>query len=574
MGMRSTLWPIRRDAIPDDLIAGLVVGIMLVPQAIAYAYLAGLPPEAGIYSSLFPLLAYALLGTSPTLAVGPVAIISLMTLSTLQAIPGITPEQFGDHAILLAAMTGLWLWLFCAIGLGTWASFISHSVVSGFTSAAALVIILSQLKSLTGVAIPRDGPVWTPVQHLLMHGDQIDLFTLTAGLIGLFLLIFWQRGLSSFIGHTALPERLKTLIRSSGPLVLISSGILLAWIAPGNMATVGAISAPWPSLSLPDVPTMQWQALLLPSAILALIIFLESLSIANAMARSRHQRPAKANQELLALGGANLFSALSHGMPVAGGFGRSMVMMSSNARSQWATVVAVLVVALLTHLGSRTFDYLPEAALGALIIGATWPLFRWQDGWRAWQFQRSDGLVWLTTFILVLGIDAINGILAGVIVSLIMYLRRTSQPHIAEVGRLANSQEQFRNVLRHDTRTVPGVMLIRVDENLYFANGDYLIGFVLKRLSQQPDVHDVVLIGSAINHIDFCGLEALEHLQQQLADDGKTLHLADFKGPVMDQLKHTEFLQSLRPGQVFFTTAEALSVLSHPRHLDDDFYVI
>ncbi len=291
------------------------------------------------------------------------------------------------------------------------------------------------------------------------------------------------------------------------------------------------------------------------------------------MARDQTNR-IRPNQELLALGTANLTAAISHAMPVAGGFGRSMVMQSAGALSQWAAVFTFVFMTLVCLIAGSWFQHLPHAALGALIVVATWPLFRWRDGLNAWNFQRSDGIVWLTTFALVIIIDAESGIIAGVAVSLVIYLRRTSQPHIAEIGRLPRTQ-QFRNVLRHAVETIPGVTLIRVDENLYFANSDYLIDYVLGRVARRTDIRHVVLVGTAINHIDYCGLEALELLNSRLRERSVVLHLAEFKGPVMDQLSKTHLAEKISPGQVFFTISDAMSALGHSLQEDsDDNYII
>ncbi len=556
----STLSQATPHSLLDDAVAGLVVTIMLVPQSIAYAFLAGLPPEAGLFASLLPLLVYAMLGSSPTLAVGPVAIISLMTLSVLQGVVSPDNEDYAQYAVLLAGMTGVWLLLFFLIGLGSWTSFISHSVVSGFTSAAAIVIILSQLKYFTGLDIPRGGPGWSPIGYIAEHWRSIAYWPLTVACIGSALLIFWQRCAPVFSTRMPIPTVVTVLINRAGPLILIVSGALLVILFDPPLATVGAVPSGLPTLALPDIANLDWRSLLLPSAILALIIFLESLSIANSMARNQDVR-IKPNQELLALGTANIVASISQAMPVAGGFGRSMVMKSAGARSQWAAILTFGFMSLVCIAAGSWFEHLPHAALGAMIVVATWPLFNWRDGWNAWRFQPSDGLVWVITFIGVLLIDAETGIMAGVLLSLIFYLRRTSQPHIAEIGRIHNT-ELYRNKRRHEVETIPSISLIRVDENLYFANSDFLINYVLKRVAKRPDIKHVVLVGTAINHVDFCGLEALELIHQRLAERGVTLHLAEFKGTVIDKLKTTHIKEKLAPGRIFFTVADAVRYLT------------
>lgn len=573
MKFANTLLPWDATRLIPDISAGVIIAIMLVPQAIAYAFLAGLPPEAGLFASLLPLLAYALLGSSPTLAVGPVAIISLMTLDALHGVVEVSGANYPAYATLLAAMTGTWLLIFFTIGLGSWTSFISHSVISGFTSAAALVIIISQLTYFTGLEVPRGGPGWEPLRFTVEHWWDIALTPLLLGIGGIILVLAWQKMIPVVSARLKLNSSLATLVNRSGPLILIISATLVTLGFQLNTDTVGMIPSGLPSLSFPAVSTMNWQALLLPSAILALIIFLESLSIANTMAREQKRRILP-NQELLALGIANLAASITQAMPVAGGFGRSMVMVSSGARSQWAAVVTFIAMVIVALVAGRWFQYLPEAILGAIITVATWPLFRWQDGWKAWKFQRSDGLVWFVTFATVLGTNAETGIITGVGLSLFLYLKRTSQPHIAEVGRIENT-DQFRNILRHKVQTTSGIMLIRVDENLYFANSDFLVDYILGKVLRNHDLRHVVIVGTAINHIDFCGVEALELLHERLLEQNIQLNLAEFKGPVMDQLARSDLLKHLSAKQVFFTASEALKSLQNTdKSKDDDFYTI
>lgn len=573
MKFANTLLPWDATRLIPDISAGLIIAIMLVPQAIAYAFLAGLPPEAGLFASLLPLLAYALLGSSPTLAVGPVAIISLMTLNALHGVVEVSGANYPAYATLLAAMTGTWLLIFFTIGLGSWTSFISHSVISGFTSAAALVIIISQLTYFTGLEVPRGGPGWEPLRFTVEHWWDIALTPLLLGIGGIILVLAWQKMIPVVSARLKLNSSLATLVNRSGPLILIISATLVTLGFQLNTDTVGMIPSGLPSLSFPAVSTMNWQALLLPSAILALIIFLESLSIANTMAREQKRRILP-NQELLALGIANLAASITQAMPVAGGFGRSMVMVSSGARSQWAAVVTFIAMVIVALVAGRWFQYLPEAILGAIITVATWPLFRWQDGWKAWKFQRSDGLVWFVTFATVLGTNAETGIITGVGLSLFLYLKRTSQPHIAEVGRIENT-DQFRNILRHKVQTTSGIMLIRVDENLYFANSDFLVDYILGKVLRNHDLRHVVIVGTAINHIDFCGVEALELLHERLLEQNIQLNLAEFKGPVMDQLARSDLLKHLSAKQVFFTASDALKSLQNTdKSKDDDFYTI
>jgi len=545
-----TLRGYQRDWFSADLSAGLIVAILIVPQAIAYAFLAGLPAEMGLYAALLPLFMYALLGTSPTLAVGPVAIVSLMTLEALSPL-ATSDIPASAYASTLALLVAGFMLLFYLIGLGRWTSFISHTVISAFTSAAAIVIVMNQVKHLTGLSIPREGLFFQPLLSAAEQLQNINWPALWLGAAILIMLILW-------------PKLTSGKLSKAGPLLAVIMGLVVYATSGVDIKTVGHIPSGLPSLEIPAVLAEHWRTLawdkLLPSAsVIALIAYLESLSVGTAMAlQTRHRLDA--NQELLALSGANLVASLSQAYPVAGGFGRSMVNMAAGAKTQLAALITLLLVALVCLFFSSWFTTLPNTVLGAIIIAAVIPLIKWQDGLHAWHYHKSDGLIWLVTFSAVLATNAETGILIGISLSLLMYLKRTSQPHIAEVGRYQDS-DHFRNVDRHDVTTCPELLLIRVDENLYFANSQYLEDYIQQRLQSKPKTKHIILIGSAINHIDFNGYETLLRLLLQLEETGIQLHLAEFKGPVMDQLASSELLMKLNAGKVFFTASDALREL-------------
>ncbi|MDP2504751.1 MULTISPECIES: SulP family inorganic anion transporter [unclassified Oceanobacter] len=559
--MFSTLRHYQREWFSADLTAGLVVAILLIPQGIAYAFLAGLPPQAGLYAALLPLFIYAVLGTSPSLAVGPAAIVSLMTLEALQQLSTPGGAEFSQLAAALAALTGLFLLLFYLIGLGRWTTFISHSVISGFSSAAAIVIIINQSKSLTGMSVPRQDSLADTLWYVLQHLGQAIPAVVVLSVAAILLLKLWPLLCRVLIAEHW--KMLRELLGRSGPLVLIVLGITLVPALHLPADIVGDIPSGLPVLTLPQQLTIdQWQSLIPSALLIALIGYLESLSVATAMARRVKTSGLDANRELLALGIANLGAAVSQAYPVAGGFGRSMVNQAAGARSQLAGLITLAGIVLVLVVATSWFTVLPKALLGAIIVVAVLPLINFQDGLHAWRFQKSDGVVWLMTFLAVLATNAEIGISLGILLSLILYLRRSSEPHIAEIGRYKNS-DHFRNIQRHDVSTSPHVLMIRVDENLYFANSHYLNTFIIRRLEQSPDIHHVVLVGSAINHIDFNGYEGLLELHEQLQSLNILLHMAEFKGPVMDLLENTDWLERIQPGQVFFTASEALKELGH-----------
>jgi SulP family sulfate permease len=567
MHLTNTFSGYQRRWLMPDITAGLVVAALITPQAMAYALLAGMPPQAGLYAALLPVLAYALLGSSPVLAVGPVAVISLMTFEALHTLATPGSADYLHMASALALLTGLWLLLFYLIDLGRWTTFISHSVISAFTSATAILIVISQLKYITGIPLPGGGSLWQTLTHLSRDYPQAQAGALLMALAAVTLLYGWQWLTPK--ATRRLPAWLSSLLNKAGPLAAVALGIATVQTAGLTITTIGELPAGLPAPALPSLSVEQWQALLPAAAIIALIGYLSSLSVAEALAPRQladsGHTPAprlRTNQELLALGIANLSAAVSQAFPVAGGFGRSVVNRAAGARTQLASVVTVILVALVCLFASRLFVDLPYAVLAVIIVSAVLPLISFSDARRAWHFQRSDGLVWLITFIAVLAAGAVDGILLGMVLSLALYLRRSSEPHIAEIGRVGDS-DHFRNVKRHQVITCPQVLMIRVDESLYFANSQYLEDVICQRLQSSQDIRHVVLVGSAINHIDFSGFETLQHLLNTLRAQNIQLHLAEVKGPVMDQLGKTSLLDDLSPGKIFFTASEALRTLGH-----------
>lgn len=557
MKLTNTLQNYRREWLSADLIAGLIVAVLITPQAIAYALLAGLPPYAGLYAALLPVVVYAFTGTSPMLAVGPVAIISLMTFEALHRLAEPGSDSYITLATALALLTGIWLILFYIIGLGRWTTFISHSVISAFTSATAILIVASQLKYMTGIPLPGAASLWQMLSALPASQEHLQDTALLFSAAGIVVLLLWQKLVPKLTQR--LPGWLSSLLNKSGPLVLVIAGIISVqhWQLP--LSVVGELPSGLPALQLPLLSWSQWQTLIPSAAVIALIGYLSSLSVAKALAKPEQPR-LNSNQELLALGLSNLAAALTQAFPVAGGFGRSVINHAAGARTQLAGIITATLVALICVFASQLFANLPHATLAVIIVLAVWPLISFRDGWRAWRFHKSDGLIWLITFIAVLLAGAEKGILLGMLLSLALYLKRSSEPHIAEVGRIGQS-DHLRNVLRHQVTTSPAVMLIRVDENLYFANSQYLQDYIRERLHEKAGVEHVVIVGSAINHIDFSGYEGLSELLDDVKARGMQLHLAEFKGPVMDQLQKTDLLERLAPGRVFFTASDALREL-------------
>lgn len=561
----------QRDDLPSDLMAGLITAIMLVPQSMAYAMLAGLPPQIGLYSSMAPLVLYGIFGTSRALAVGPVAIVSLMTATALgAALPeGASSGEYIAAAAVLALLNGLVLLALGAMRAGFLVNFLSHPVLSGFTSAAAFVIGLSQVKHLFGVSVPRGSTVDT-VTGFVGELSETNLTAFALGL-GAILLMVWMRGpLQKILEKRSLSPFLIQLLTKSGPLVVVFFGTVLTMSLglseTNNVAIVKDIPLGLPDVSTPFFDQALWLSLLPSAALIGLVGYMELVSVAKALAARRRQK-IDPNQELMGLGMANIGAGFTGGYPVTGGFSRSMVNFAAGAATPLASIITATLVGLSVAFLTPLFYFLPRAILAAIILVAVASLIDFKSIKHSWQYSKSDGSAQVATIIVVLAVGIEAGILAGVVLSLVLFLWRTSRPHMAIVGQVGYT-EHYRNVLRHEVRTDPEILLLRVDENLYFANTAYLETRVQEIVADNPEVSQIVLICSAVNFIDTSAMETLEQLIDNFHQAGVTLHLAEVKGPIMDRLSRTDFLEHLTPGRVFISTHEAVKQLREIVHAD------
>jgi len=552
-----------RNEFNSDLFAGIITAILLVPQGIAYAILAGLPPQLGLYASILPPVLYALLGTSRTLSVGPVSIAAIMIASALN-----TPEVsvLGNpvqSALILSAESGIIMLLMAGLRMGGLVNFISHPVLTGFTSGAALLIIGSQLPQLFGLKAPSCDFDTACYSH---YFSGIVPATLFIGLTSVGLLVLFGKPLVLMLKRIGLQPFLITAISKCGPLLTI----LLATLAVGHfdltgqqhVAVVGKVPPGLPELNLDFFPVEKCYILLPYSGFIALIAYVESVAIAKVTANFRGEK-IFSNQELIALGTANLAAAVSGGMPVAGGFSRTIVNFSAGARTQMAMLIAAAILALAVVFFSPWFENIPKAALAAIILVAIVPLVKLSDITHTWRYDRGDGIAETATLlgVLVYGIE--EGITLGIILTLVSHLRKTSHPHIAVVGRIPGT-EHYRNIKRHNVETWPHLLLLRVDESITFANINYIEEFINAKLRQQPSIKDIVLIFTSISDIDTTALEELEKLNRTLQVSKMTLHISEAKGPVLDKLEKTDFLRQLQPGRVFFRTEDAVRELCEP----------
>jgi SulP family sulfate permease len=546
-----------------DITAGLIVTVMLIPQSLAYALLAGLPPEVGLYASILPIVAYALLGSSMTLAVGPVAVASLMTASALQPLATAGSAEYVALAVQLSLISGVMLLAFGALRLGFLAYFLSHPVISGFISGSAVLIAVGQLKYILGVKV-AGSDVMETLRGLVQALPQTKPVTLAIGVASLLFLLLARRYLAPALTRLGMSAKAAELMTKLAPMVaVIASTAVVAALKLNQTAGVSVVGnipqgLPQLSLSLPGLST--FGQLWLPALLITLIGFVESVSVAQSLALKRQQR-IQPNRELLGLGAANVASALSGGYPVTGGFARSVVNFAAGAHTPLAGVISAALMALVIAALTGLFYYLPHAVLAATIIVAVSSLIDLQTLKHAWHYDRADALSLLATALGVVALGVEVGILMGVALSLGVLVWRSSRPHIAVVGRVPGT-EHFRNMERHAVQTVPGLLALRVDESLFFANATVVEDRLEALLAADPTVRRVLLICSAVNQIDATALGTLTELERSLAARGIEFTLAEVKGPVMDRLRSTELGQRLQ-GKVFLSVHEAFEHATH-----------
>ena len=552
----------QRDWLSGDLLAGLIVAIMLVPQGMAYALLAGLPPQVGLYASIVPLIIYGLMGSSRTLAVGPVAIVSLLVAAGVGDLAGADMALYVQLALTLALLVGLIQTLMGIFKAGFLVNFLSHPVLAGFTSAAALVIGFSQLKHLLGINIPRADFIET-VQNAIRHSPETNLATLAIGVASIAVLVYFKFALGKRLQNSRLPAGLAIPISKSGPLVVVILGtavvILFGLAEKYGVKVVGDVPAGLPPLTMPTLDTAVWLDLFPIALTIAFVGFMESISVAKSLASKKRQK-VDADQELVALGAANLGAAFTGGYPVTGGFSRSVVNFEAGANTGLASIITAVLITLTVIFLTPLFQFLPRAVLAAVIMVAVFGLIDLKTFRFVWQYNKADGISMIVTFLAVLALGIEKGILVGVVASLALFIWRTSRPHVAIVGRLGNS-EIYRNVLRHDVETCAKAVAIRIDQSLYFANAKYLEDTVLGCVADNPEIEHFILIGTAVNFIDASALETLESLHRELSDAGVTFHLAAIKGPVMDRLRQVGFTEHFGPDHIHETTFAAMQTI-------------
>ncbi len=553
----------RREDLVGDLMAGLIVAIMLVPQGMAYALLAGLPPQVGLYASIAPLILYGIFGTSRTLAVGPVAIVSLLVLSGVSSLAEVGSAAYIQLVLTLAFMVAVIQTVMGLVRIGFLVNFLSHPVLAGFTSGAAIIIGFSQVKHLLGISYPNAEGFYETVLSIVAHTAETNGLTLAIGAVSMGLMFYFKYGLGKQLMRWGLSQGLSVAITKSAPFIVVVLGTavvyLFGWHTNAGVKIVGEVPAGLPPLTLPTFDFGVWQMLLPTALAISFVGYMESISVAKSLASKRRQK-VDANQELIGLGLANLGATFTGGYPVTGGLSRSVVNFAAGANTGLASIVTAVLIALTVLFLTPLFYYLPNAVLAAIIMVAVIGLIDWKTLRHVWRYNKADAASMLVTFGAVLAVGIESGILVGVAVAMVLFIWRTSKPHIAIVGRLGDS-EIYRNVLRHPVKTCPHAIVMRVDQSLYFANTKYLEDTVLDQIADHPEVTHFVLVGTAVNFIDASALETLESLSGELRDAGVELHLAAIKGPVMDRLKAIGFVQQLGEGRFHLSTFDAMKAI-------------
>lgn len=541
-----------------DLLAALIVIAMLVPQGMAYAMVAGLPPVTGLYASILPMIVYALIGGSPTLSIGPVALISMMTFATLEPLYEVGSPVYIQAACLLALLVGILSTLLGIFRFGFLIRLISHPVIKSFIIASAVLIALSQIKFILDVPL-KSGDIIEFVQSAWQYLPLLNIATLVFGIASILFLIYTPKLLNAQI-FKSFSNVIQFWIKAL-PLLLvfISIGLVQFFhIDHLGIKTVGEIPSGFPPLSM---PFWSWDLViqLLPgAAMITMVSFVESISIAQATAFQQRSE-LNSNQELIALGVANISAGISASFPVTGSLSRTVVNADAGAKTPMAGVLSSIFIVIVSLYFTGVFKELPLAILAVTIMVSIWKLVDFKPFIETWRYSKADGIAMWVTFFGVLCIDISTGLIIGIVSTFILLLWRISRPHIAVIG-LVEGTQHFRNISRHDVLTSANIVSIRIDENLTFLNANTLKEFVISEVSKNPDLHHVVINCSSISNIDLSALETLEEINRELDKLKIQLHLSEVKGPVMDRLKQSNLINELS-GKFFLTHYQAMHKL-------------
>ncbi len=544
--------------LPKDLIAGITVGVVIVPQGMAYAMLAGLPPEYGLYAALVPLLIYLFMGTSRQLAIGPVALDSLLVAVGLGSLGLVQPENYIVAAIFLAFLVGLIQFLFGLLRMGFLVNFLSKPVISGFTSAAALIIIVSQLKHLLGVKLDGVSSFYSILYSLAQKVAEINNFDLAIGILGILLLLAMRK----------LSRRIPAV------LLVVILGIVSVYLfnlESHGVQVVGHIPSGLPEFQLPAY-SMQLFLDLWPFALtLALVGYLEAISIAKGIADKNDEDTLNANQELLALGTANMAGSLFQSYPVTAGFSRTAVNFEAGARTNLFALFTVILVVITLLFLTPLFYFLPNAVLASIIIVAVIRLIDLGYAADLWRRRKDEFAVLVLTFLLTLLLGITQGILIGILFSLLLMVYRTSKPHFAVLGNIKGS-DYYKNINRFDDKVEvrEDLLIVRFDSQMYFGNANYFKNQLSKFIAKKgPALKAVILNAEAINYIDASATQMLIRVIRELHTKDISFYIAGAIGPTRDIIFNSGIIKELGRECLFVETKEAVAYYDNPKAISE-----
>lgn len=532
-----------------DLSAGLTVGVMLIPQGMAYSMIAGLPPIYGLYASTIPIIIYSILGTSRQLAVGPVAMVSLLTAASVGLLADGGTEMYIQLTITLALMVGVIQLLLGASRLGFLVNFLSHPVISGFTSAAALIIGLSQLKHLLGIDIPRSHHVHEIILNAIKEADSIHWVTLGIGVGGIMLI----KGVKKI--NKSIP----------GPLLAVLFGILTVYfmgLHEVGVKIVGGVPNGFPSFGSPSFDTGIFQSLLPAALAISLVSFMESIAVAKAIQAKHKDYKVIPNQELIALGAANIGGSFFQSFPVTGGFSRTAVNDQAGARTGMAGIFAAILIILTLLFFTEYFYYLPKAILASVIMVAVFGLIDIAEAKHLWKANKTDFAMLLITFMATLTLGIELGIGTGVLLSLAMIIYKTSRPHVAVLGNIPDTNI-YRNIDRYDEVIErEDTLIIRFDAQLYFANTAYFREVIERLVNERtPKLKHIIISAESINSIDSSALHAIKDIIEEQTSAGLKVYFASVKGPVRDAMKRGHLYEKIDADSFFLDVKHAMDAI-------------
>ena len=542
----------------EDLVAAIIVTILLVPQSLAYALLAGLPPQVGIYVSIFPLLAYAAFGSSRYLNVGPTAVISLMTAACIATLPEGTRLI---SAAGLALMTGVILLVAGVLKAGFVMNFVSRPVVSAYITGAALLIIVSQLKHIFGITA-NGNTVFALLADIKTNLPNTNKIALWIGLLAIVILWLIKRYLAYGLVKLHVKSRKAKLVGRMAPILIVAIFIAISsyfgLAEKSDLRVVGRIPSGLPPLDFPLLSMPELQNLLVPAIVISIVAFVDSTSTAQELA-ARARGRIDSNKELLGLGASNIVAGITGGYPINGSMSRSAVNFSAGGKTQIVGLLVAAFMALTAVFLTPVLKALPLAVLAALIIVACFSLLDFKSLWRTWIYSRADGITALATFLAVLLLGVQWGVLAGVVLAMALHINATLQPHMPLVGRFPGT-EHYRDAGRFNVETNEIVKTLRIDESLYYANARYLEDKVARVVADSPDMTDLILMCTAVNRIDASALSSLEEINKRLKSADIQLHFSDMQSRVKERLFRSNFLDRLT-GQIFLSQHEAMEEL-------------